>query len=88
MAISHGMNVEEVDRLGRDLQDIAREIDRIVTRLNKQIGSTTWVGNDANRFKNEWWPGHRTKLKAIQSDLDGFGQSAKNNAEEQRRISS
>jgi hypothetical protein len=85
--ISHGMNVVEVERLGADLQTIASDIAGIIKRLEKQIGTTTWVGNDANRFKNDWWPGHRSKLTQIQNDLHGFGQSAKNNAREQRDVS-
>jgi hypothetical protein len=81
------MNVAEVEKLGADLQTIAGDIAGIVKRLEKQIGTTTWVGTDANRFKNEWWPGHRSKLSQIHNDLHGFGQSAKNNASEQRQVS-
>lgn len=85
--VTHGMNPEEVEKLGADLQTIAGDIGAMIKRLEKQIGSTTWVGDDARRFKTEWWPGHRSKLSAIQNDLQGFGRSAKNNASEQRRVS-
>ncbi len=85
--ITHGMNPDEVDRLGGDLQRIASDIAAKIKEIESKIGSTSWVGPDARKFKDEWWPGHRSSLKKIQSDLHGFGQSAKNNASEQRQVS-
>lgn len=85
--ITHGMNPDEVDRLGRELQRIAGEIDQMLNTLNTRVGQTTWVGPDADTFKNQWWPGHRSKLHQIREDLRGFGQSAINNASEQRQVS-
>lgn len=85
--VTHGMNPEEVDRLGGDLQTIANDIGAMIKRIEQKIGQTTWVGPDAHAFKNDWWPGHRSHLSKIQTDLHGFGQSAKNNASEQRDIS-
>jgi surface antigen len=46
------------------------------------------VGPDATKFKNDWWPGHRTRLQQLRTDLEGFGQSAHNNASEQETASS
>ena len=85
--ISHGMDVEEVKRLGGQLKHEADQIRDIITRLNGAIDRTAWVGPDAVRFKNEWWPGHRDHLVNIGRDLDGFGQSALNNAREQEDVS-
>lgn len=85
--ITHGMNPDEVDRLGNDLQSIAGNVGSMIKQIEQKIASTTWVGPDANTFKNQWWPGHRSSLSKIQSELHGFGQSAKNNASEQRQVS-
>jgi hypothetical protein len=88
MTIDQGMNIAEVKALGETLKSIAGKLDGIAQQLNSKVGSTTWVGSDAVRFKNDWWPGHRTRLQQVRADLDGFGQSALNNASEQEKASS
>lgn len=87
-AVTHGMNPDEVERLGHTLQERASELESIVARLESLVHSTTWVGSDANEFKGPWWDGHKTQLRQIAQQLNGFGQAAKNNAAEQRQISS
>lgn len=83
-----GMNPDEVERLGQVLQERAGELEAIVARLESLVHSTTWMGPDANEFKGPWWDGHKNQLRQIAQQLHGFGQSAKNNAAEQRQISS
>ena len=85
--ITHGMNPEEVEDLGRRLKDVAGQIQTIVGDLERSVGSTTWVGQDATTFKTQWWPQHKSHLTQVSQDLDGFGQSAINNATEQRQAS-
>lgn len=87
MAITHGMDVANVETLGRALQDRAQQFDQITADINRLIQDVTWLGPDADRFKGEWWPEHQGTLKAISQDLNGLGQSALNNASEQRQIS-
>ncbi len=87
MAVTHGMNVEEVKALGRKLQAISGQLNDIVSQLNSQVNATTWVGPDATRFKSQWWPEHSGHLKKVSSDLHGFGQSAMNNASAQEQAS-
>ena len=84
---THGMNVEEVQRLGADLQAKADEIRQVVSRINGLVQGVTWVGPVASRFKDEWWPGHQARLSSVAGDLHGFGQSALNNAAEQLEAS-
>ncbi|WP_208029068.1 WXG100 family type VII secretion target [Rhabdothermincola sediminis] len=86
-SITHGMNPEEVEGLGHRLQQIADQVRQLTSELNGRIGSTTWVGPDATRFKDQWWPEKRANLHRIADDLHGFGQSALNNAAEQRQVS-
>lgn len=87
MAITHGMNTEEVRQLGAQLQDVSSQIESIMNQLNSKVGSTTWVGTDASMFKDQWWPEHRQHLQKVASDLHGFGQSAYNNAQAQEDAS-
>jgi len=87
MAVTHGMNVEEVRALGRKLQAMQGEIDGIINRLNAEVNGTTWVGPDATQFKTQWWPEHQKHLRQMGVDLHGFGQSALNNASAQEQAS-
>ncbi len=87
MAVSHGMNPDEVEKLGTLLKEVAEHIRNIVGSLDGKVGSTTWNGPDADMFKRDWWPGHQGRLTQVANDLDGFGQSAYNNASAQRDAS-
>jgi CHAP domain-containing protein len=85
--ISQGMSIEEVETLGRRLQGVATDFDRWIQELERLVGGVTWVGPDAEMFKRSWWPQHRGRLTGVRQDLHGFGQSALNNAAEQRHAS-
>jgi hypothetical protein len=88
-SLDHGMSTDEVEKFGHQLQDVyAAEIKRFVTQIEKLIGNSngSWVGKDASDFRS-WWPAKRAKLTAIGDDLHGYGQSALNNAKEQRAAS-
>lgn len=87
MAVTHGMNPDEVERLGQTLQERANDLQCVVSALDSLVHSTSWSGNDANEFKGPWWDGHKAQLRQIAEQLEGFGQSAKNNASEQRQVS-
>lgn len=85
--ITHGMNVEEVRRLGADLRSLGDRLDEMAKRLDGCVSGATWTGPDSKKFKQDWWPKHRSNLQGIANDLRGFGDSAKNNADEQERVS-
>ncbi|WP_208029071.1 alpha/beta fold hydrolase [Rhabdothermincola sediminis] len=82
-----GMNPDEVEELGRQLQSHAERLRSLVSQITGNVMSTGWVGPDATRFTHEWWPATRAQIIACAEDLHGFGQSALNNATEQRRAS-
>jgi hypothetical protein len=86
-AVTHGMNPDEVESLGKTLKMRANELTQLVGQLNGLVQNTSWVGPDATNFKGPWWDGHRAHLGKIAQDLDGFGQSALNNASAQRTAS-
>lgn len=83
-----GMNVENVRNTGNELKRISSEIQGLMNQLNRTVNSTEWIGSDSDRFKNDWWPQHQGQLSKIVQDLEGLGQSALNNAEEQEEVSS
>jgi len=87
MAFTHGMNVEDVRRLGSTLQAKAEEIRTILNQIDSQLNATTWVGPDAEQFKGQWWPEHKASLSSVAERINGFGQSALNNASEQESVS-
>lgn len=88
MAVTHGMNIQEVEQLAARLREAADRIDTISMGLDREVRTTPWAGPDAERFKGQWWPAHRGHLGRTAQDLRGFGQSAQNNATEQARTSS
>ena len=85
--LTHGMNLEEVEELGHALKERAKAISAIAGQIDRRVHSTTWAGSDAEKFRGSWWPTHKAKLYATAKELDGLGQSALNNATEQRSAS-
>jgi surface antigen/uncharacterized protein YukE len=83
------MDVDAVEAAGRELQAKAQSIDTIVANLDKTVNSLTgvWDGKDAQTFISEWWPDHKKALAAASQSVSGLGQSALNNASEQRQAS-
>lgn len=86
-AFTHGMNYQEVIDTGNDLKAQAKAIHDMIIAIDRRVRDTTWVGHDADMFKNDWWPQHRAELNNIHDQLDGLGQSALNNAQAQHDVS-
>jgi hypothetical protein len=54
MAVDHGMDVEEIERIGRRLQThFAAELRHIPAEVEGLVGrfSGTWIGPDAEAFR-------------------------------------
>lgn len=85
--LTHGMNIEEVRQLGQFLQQKKGEIEGIISGIEAKVSAAGWEGPDAQRFKGEWWPQHKQSLNSIGDQLNGFGQSALNNASAQEAAS-
>jgi hypothetical protein len=83
-----GMNLTEVQHLGQQLRAAGDQLLALVSDVDARVGSTTWVGHDAETFKHQWWPGHRQRLLDAAAHIHGLGQSAANNATEQEHASS
>ncbi|HEX4443165.1 MAG TPA: CHAP domain-containing protein [Galbitalea sp.] len=84
-----GMDVDAVAAAGHELQAKAQSIDSVVSNLDGIVNKLNgvWAGKDAEVFINEWWPAHKKDLTAASTSISGLGQSALNNASEQRQVS-
>ena len=85
-----GMDADVVEQMGNQLRQQANEIGTVINQINNLVGQMEahWWGPDAQTFCNDWWPQHRQELQAAQQNIDGLGQSALNNATDQRNVSS
>lgn len=84
---THGMNPDEVERLGRELDRVAGQLEGWGAEIDRLVARSSWSGHDAGQFRGAWWPRHRQRLHAVASGLSEFGRVATRNADEQRRIS-
>lgn len=86
--LTHGMNLDEVEALGRFLKQKATGLESLQKQIEARVrNASAWRGQTANRFRSTEWPKLRSQLSQMAKDLEGFGQSALNNAAEQRRVS-
>lgn len=86
---SHGMNIEAVKRISRDLKGQAAEIEKVISQVDRLVreSESNWSGKDARDFAGWWRDQHRRGLVDLKGKLEGLGQAAANNADEQQRIS-
>lgn len=87
MSLTHGMDVGGVEALGALLQQKAEQLRHLATEVGGAVVASGWAGPDADAFVQQWWPQHRAQLAAVAEGIHGFGQSALNNAVEQRGAS-
>ncbi|MEI2815572.1 MAG: WXG100 family type VII secretion target [Microthrixaceae bacterium] len=90
MSITHGMNVEEVKGLERELRTHAQAIEDIKGKLNAKIDKVAgndWKGKDASDFKDKVWAEHRKTLDRIVKDLRAAADQAKKNVVKQEDTS-
>lgn len=85
-----GMDVNEVRNVGNQLKHQAGEIGNAIVAIENLINNaiTVWEGNDAKQFHDWWNSQHKPALTNVQHAIDGLGQSALNNAQEQENVSS
>lgn len=84
-----GMDVDAVESIARAIQGDADRLGQLTANVEALVRKLPglWDGADATRFVQEWWPQHRKTLTAVQESVRGLGQSALNNAAEQRQAS-
>lgn len=84
-----GMSADVVERNGRALQREAERLAVTLDQIDHLISGLrgTWFGRSATRLTDERWPQSRVQLRQVVEAISGLGQSALNNAAEQRRVS-
>lgn len=84
-----GMDVDAVESIARSIQGDADRLGQLTANVEALVRKLPglWDGADASRFVQQWWPQHRKTLTAVQESVRGLGQSALNNAAEQRQAS-
>jgi WXG100 family type VII secretion target len=84
-----GMDIETVEQLAAQLKGKANEIDGLMGSIDALIEQlqAVWKGQDAIMFRDWWVSQHRPNLMHAREAIDGLGQSALNNASEQRQVS-
>ena len=83
-----GMDVAEVERIGRQMQTEANNIQQLLNRVAQQvkIAEDAWKGQDATRFLDDWNTRQR-QVQAVQTSLDQLGRRALQEAQQQRKVS-
>lgn len=86
-AITHGMDVAQVQALANEMKRAAQEIQNLNRQITAKLHSTPWVGPDRQRFESDWTGQHTQQLNTVVQALEGAAQSALNNATEQETTS-
>jgi uncharacterized protein YukE len=83
------MDPEVVEGIGNDLKRQGDAINQTISAINSLISRAegAWHGHDAQEFKGWWESQHRPALHRAMEAVSGLGQSALNNASEQRQVS-
>jgi hypothetical protein len=81
------MDVEAVKTLGDQMKRKAGDIERIIQDVQTLVGGASWEGPDAVRFRDDWQNCLSGNLRTVATALEGAGQSAMNNAQEQHDVS-
>lgn len=89
MADPYGMQVDEVERLGRGIASEGRRVDELCQQLSHLTSAlpSAWHGADATAFVSSWRDQHGPHLLFLARELDAFGRVALQNAAQQRSAS-
>lgn len=87
MAVTHGMNVGEVEALGRLLERKSDQLRGLVAHVDRLVSAASSGGEDTAGFLR-MWPTHKARLIAASDRIGGLGRSAFENARAQVEASS
>jgi uncharacterized protein YukE len=84
-----GMDVDAVERFGRDLKAQASQILSLVGTVDQYIdrAGSLWEGPGAGRYVGQWRGTDAPRLRRLAAMLTNLGQQAINNAQAQREVS-
>ena len=84
-----GMDADRIEAIGAQLKQQGEAINGVVTAVDAVVNHLrgVWSGADEVEFEGWWRDQHRPNLSRASSAVFGLGQSAQNNAQEQRNAS-
>ncbi|WP_300078544.1 hypothetical protein [Propioniciclava sp.] len=80
-----GRDIAGVRHLSRLMLTKADEIDDAARQITAQLNSVKWVGNDAQRFRNDWNGRHTATLRYVCDELRTAGKQEAKDADEQEK---
>lgn len=78
-----GMNPDEVKAFAQLLNQKADELNSTVSQLTSKLGSTSWTGPDATKFRGDWSSVHANALRKVADELKTTATQANKNADQQ-----
>lgn len=83
------MDVAAVEATGRQLTAKGHDVNGLVHKVDSLINQadSNWWGARGKQFVHEWRSIHRPALLRVATSIEGLGQSAINQAKEQREVS-
>lgn len=81
-----GADVEALEALAKNVQAKAEQIGSIGSELDKAVQGVSWVGRDADTFRNQWAAVSKSLLN-VREQLRTHADTIKRNADEQRTTS-
>jgi WXG100 family type VII secretion target len=67
---------QEVADLGRFCQTSTDDITQLISKVEAQLGRTTWESTAATAFRTDWGT-HKANLGKMQTQLHDLGEAAK-----------
>ena len=83
----YGGDVAQLRQLAKDLAGGATRLNLLGQQLTSVIGTGTWKGHDAQRFRSDWTSSHIKLLKSATAGLESASKSLLANADEQEKAS-
>lgn len=83
----YGADVEQLDQLGRRLDEEAQKLKHAISTVTTQVAQTWWKGPDADRFRQDWDSTHRAALARLGESLQLAAQQVRRQAAAHREIS-
>lgn len=82
-----GMDIGQVRQLANLMRNKADEIESIMNELTRQLGSTSWIGNDRQQFESDWSGQHCNSLRNVANGIRDAATRADQNAAQQESAS-
>lgn len=85
-----GMDPDEVERIGRELQNQANTLQNVVTAVDRAISQaqSAWEGSDSDKFRDVWVSQYKNTINNAVQSINDLGTTAIQNAADQRTVSS